>query len=195
MATTPPHPEPLTPDRVYAHALQIIDREGLDALSMRRLAAELGVEAASLYHHVAGKHAVLDGALALMRSEMKVSPAPSDDWKDTMEEIFLEYRRVLVAHPNMVLLAGRRTDHTSESGLVYLMDRGFSLDDAVEVMQSLVAFVVGFSLFGSLDIAKGEEGMPPAVAARMRDWRETTCRATVRAILDSFEGRRRPAPD
>jgi AcrR family transcriptional regulator len=180
---------------VYAHALRLIDREGLDALSMRRLAADLGVEAASLYHHVDGKQAVLDGALALMRSEMRVSPAPSGSWKDDLEEVFLEYRRVLAAHPNMVLLAGRRTDQASESGVVYLMDRGFSLDDAVEAIQSLVAFVVGFSLFGSLDIAKGEEGLPPAIAARMADWRETTCRATVRAILDAFEGRRRPAPD
>jgi len=127
----------LSADLLYERALAIIDEKGFEALSMRRLASDLGVEAASLYHHVPNKQALLDGALALMRSEMQVSPESSGEWIEDMEEVFVEYRRVLAAHPNMVLLAGRRLDNGTENGIAYLMDAGFTLDDAVELMQSL----------------------------------------------------------
>lgn len=183
----------LSADLLYERALAIIDEKGFEALSMRRLASDLGVEAASLYHHVPNKQALLDGALALMRSEMQVSPESSGGWIEDMEEVFVEYRRVLAAHPNMVLLAGRRLDNGTENGIAYLMDAGFTLDDAVELMQSLASFVVGFSMFSSLDIDKGDLGLSTELAARMRDWRDDTCRRTLRLLLESFESRLDPS--
>ena len=61
---------PVTKDLLFRRALAIVDAEGLSALTMRRLAADLGVEAASLYHHVPNKQAVLDGAVSVMREDM-----------------------------------------------------------------------------------------------------------------------------
>jgi len=73
---------PLTKDELFAAALTIADTEGLEALSMRRLAAEVGVEAASLYHHLPNKDALLDGILVRMRSEMRLPDPLPQDWKD-----------------------------------------------------------------------------------------------------------------
>lgn len=71
------------------------------------------------------------------------------------------------------------------------MSIGFSLDDAVELMQTLVALAVGFALFGAPGAIQGVRGLPPEVAERMGDWREETSARTARLILDSLEDRRR----
>ena len=78
-----------------------------------------------------------------------------------------------------------------EDGLAYLISIGFTLDDAVEMMQSLVALAVGFAMFSVPRAPKGERGLPPEMAARMADWREDTCRSAGRLILESFAERRR----
>jgi len=181
----------LNPDLIFERALAIIDAEGLEALSMRRLAADLGVEAASLYHHVADKRALLDGVIARARSEMRVTADPASGWKPFLEEVFLEYRRLLLAHPNLIELAGWRLENGMEDGIAYLMSIGFGLDDAVELMQSLVALAVGFAVFGVPEAHKGGRGLPQEMAERMEDWREETCARMARLILDSFEERRR----
>jgi len=180
----------LNPDIIHKTALDIIDAEGLGALSMRRLASELGIEAASLYHHVADKQALLDGVIARARSEMRVTADPLAGWRPFLEEVFLEYRRLLLAHPNLIELAGWRLENGMEDGIAYLMSIGFGLDDAVELMQSLVALAVGFAIFGAPDAHKGSRGLPAPIADRMEDWREETCARTARLILDSFEERR-----
>src|SRR5688572_5528682 len=69
----------LTRERVLHAALQIVDSEGLDALSMRRLAAELGVQAMSLYSHLADKKALLDGLQEIVLRQMPPAP-PKGDW-------------------------------------------------------------------------------------------------------------------
>ncbi|MBW8485948.1 TetR/AcrR family transcriptional regulator [Actinomadura parmotrematis] len=77
---------PLSRRRVLRAAVAIADRDGLGALTMRRLAQELGVEAMSLYHHVASKEAVLDGVAELVLGEIVDAadgaggPDPRDDW-------------------------------------------------------------------------------------------------------------------
>lgn len=181
---------PLTPDLIFERALEIVDADGLDALTMRRLASGLGVEAASLYHHIAGKQALIDGVIGRMRSEMRVTGDPAGDWKEFLEEVFVEYRRVLTAHPNMMGLAGWRLENGMEDGLAFLIGIGFNLDDAVEVMQSLVALAFGFALFSIPGTPRGERGLPPEMAERMGDWREETCRRMERIILESFEIRK-----
>jgi TetR/AcrR family transcriptional regulator, tetracycline repressor protein len=183
---------PLTPDLIFERALEIIDADGLEALSMRRLAFDLGVEAASLYHHIADKEALIDGVIGCMRSEMQVTGDPTGDWKEFLEEVLVEYRRVLTAHPNMMGLAGWRLENGMEDGLVFLMEIGFDLDDAVELMQSLVALAFGFALFSVPTIPPGERGLSREMAQRMGDWREDTCRKMARIIMESFEPLREP---
>jgi AcrR family transcriptional regulator len=180
---------PLTPDLIFERALAIVDAEGLEALSMRRLASDLGVEAASLYHHITDKQALLDGVIARARAEMRVTVDPSVGWAPFLEEVFIEYRRLLVAHPNLMGLAGWRLENGMEDGLAYLVAVGFSLDDAVELMQSLVAIAVGFAMFSAPRAQLWNRGLPPEAVVRMADWREETCRAAARVILESFAPR------
>ena len=182
---------PLTPDAIFERALQILDAEGLEALSMRRLASDLGVEAASLYHHVASKQALLDGVIARARTEMNVTADPYGDWRAFLDEVFAEYRRLLIAHPNLMSLAGWRLENGMEDGLAYLVSIGFELDDAVELLQSMTALAVGFAMFSTGGAPRGERGLQPEVAARMGDWREETCLRAGRLVMDAFSERRR----
>ncbi|MCA0294131.1 MAG: TetR/AcrR family transcriptional regulator [Actinobacteria bacterium] len=189
MPTSKHRTQPLTTDELFDRALAIADSEGLEALTMRRLAAEVGVEAASLYHHLPNKDALLDGVVIRMRSEIRIpSPVPTD-WKELMLQIFAEYRRVIAAHPNLTPLAGRRveTDPADGGGLVFLTTLGFTNDDAVELWQSLIAFVVGFSVFSSAYIESDTSDLPSSLATRMTDWRDETCIRTLRAIIDTYD--------
>lgn len=177
----------LTKAVLFETALSIVDAEGLDALTMRRLASQLGVEAASLYHHVPNKEALLDGVITTMRAEIHVpDPIPSD-WRDLMEAIFGEYGRVLTAHPNLVSLAGRRVETDPDSGLVFLTQLGFSDDTAVELWQSMIACTVGFAIFSSAYAESDTWDLPDRLALRMTDWRNETRAKTLRAIIDAYD--------
>lgn len=193
MPTSRKRATPLTTAELFDRALALADRDGLEALTMRRLAAEVGVEAASLYHHLPNKDALLDGVVVRMRSEIRVPDPIPTDWKELMLQIFAEYRRVIAAHPNLTPLAGRRveTDPGDGGGLVYLTVLGFDDDDAVELWQSLIAFVVGFSIFSSEYAETDVSDLPPGLATRMTDWRDETCVRTLRAIIDAYDGHRR----
>ena len=178
--------QPLTRDELLDAALGIVDSEGLAALTMRRLAAAVGVEAMSLYYHVPHKEALLDGVVERMRSEMRLPETAPDDWADALEAVFVEYRRVLAAHPNMLPLAARRTDRVGASGLLYLIDQGVAPDEAVELYQSLVAFTVGYSVLSSPLVETAWAGLPEALVERLRDWREGTFRRTLRIVMDGY---------
>lgn len=187
--------QPLTRQLLFERALAIVDSEGLDALTMRRLAGELGVQAPSLYNHVSGKDDLLDGALRVMRAQFRPpSPAPRD-WKLLMAAIFTEYRRVLSAHPNMMPLAGRRLPGESDSGLEYLTSLGFSVDEAVEMWQSLLALTAGFSLFASGRAATDARGLSAPLQERATQWRDETFQRALLAVIDRYaQGRTGPVP-
>jgi TetR/AcrR family transcriptional regulator, tetracycline repressor protein len=177
---------PLTRAELLDAALGIVDAEGLDALTMRRLADAVGVEAMSLYHHVPSKDALLNWTVERMRSEMRLPEPLPDGWAGVLEAIFVEYRRVLAAHPNMLPLATRRTDLAETSGLQYLIDQGIAPDDAVEMYQSLVAFTIGYSVLGSPLVETAWAGLPATVAARLRELRDGTFRRTLRIVMDGY---------
>ena len=185
---------PLTKSELFDTALAIADADGLEALTMRRLAAEVGVEAASLYHHIPNKGALLDGILVRMRSEMRLPDPIPEDWKDLMESIWSEYSRLLSAHPNLVSLAGRRVESDPDSGLVFLTQLGFSNDDAVELWQSMMAYTVGFAMFSSAYAKSDTWDLPGGLASRMSEWRDETCTKTIRMILQSYDAPRRESP-
>ncbi len=187
MAVTRPRRErPLTRQELLDAALGIVDTEGLAALTMRRLADAVGVEAMSLYHHVPSKDALLDWTVERMRGEMRLPEPLPDAWAGVLEAIFVEYRRVLTAHPNMVPLAARRTSDAGTSGLQYLIDQGVAPDDAVELYQSLVAFTVGYSMLSSSYVETSWAGLPGELIERLRDWREGTFRRSLRIVIDGY---------
>lgn len=177
--------QPLTREEILDAALRIVDSDGLDALTMRRLGSDLGVDPMMIYRHVPNKEALLDLTVERMRSKMALADLPEQP-AQMLEAIFAEYRRVLAAHPNMLPLATRRTDAAKPSGLQYLLDQGLALDDAVELYQSLAAFTVGFALLGSPVVDSQWAGIPEEPAERLRDWRDATFRRTLRAIMTGY---------
>jgi AcrR family transcriptional regulator len=89
---------PLNRERVLRAAIALADEQGLTALTMRRLAQQLGVEAMSLYHHVPGKDRLLEGMLELVTEEMTVA-RPGGDWKAELRASALSAHEVLGRHP------------------------------------------------------------------------------------------------
>ena len=93
----------LTRDRILGVALDLVDRRGLDALSMRELGRALGVEAMSLYHHFPNKAALLDGVHDRVLSEIDLSER-AGAWEEDFRRAAHSYWRVLVAHPKVIPL-------------------------------------------------------------------------------------------
>lgn len=148
---------PLSRRRVLRAAVDIADADGLAALTMRRLAAGLGVEAMSLYHHVANKEAVLDGALGVVVGELLDAvgrvdaPAPGDDWRGALRARILAARAVLLRHPWAPRVLETRTGTSPEiigyydGVLGILRAGGFSYDLAHHALHALGSRVLGFS--------------------------------------------------
>lgn len=143
--------DPLTRDRVLRAAVEVVDREGLEALSMRRLGQELGVEAMSLYRYVPSKADLLDGIHEAILAEVVV-PRGARDWRKTARGYARAFRSALVAHPNALSLFATRPAVTSaslrhvEAGFALLRSAGFDIGYAVSAFQVLVSFIVGHTL-------------------------------------------------
>src|SRR5258706_5684902 len=105
----------LSRERVLEAALQIVDREGLEAISMRRLGDALGVEAMSLYNHVPNKAAVLDGVFERVLAELPVLKPGRKSWRAVLKAQALALRDVLAAHPNALPLFATRPAVTEAS--------------------------------------------------------------------------------
>ncbi|MER7010851.1 TetR/AcrR family transcriptional regulator C-terminal domain-containing protein [Saccharopolyspora sp. NPDC000359] len=138
----------LTRQDVLGAALALVDREGLKVLSMRRLGAELGVEAMTLYHHVANKDALLDGLVEQLLAE--VAPrGSSGSWQADLRNYAHDLREALLAHPNTIPLVASRPAVTArnldfvEGVLGTLHDAGFPLEVGLDVLFSLAGFVLG----------------------------------------------------
>ncbi|MCU7727076.1 TetR/AcrR family transcriptional regulator C-terminal domain-containing protein [Actinoplanes sp. KI2] len=96
-------------ERALTAAVALVDAEGLKALTMRRLAAELGVEAMSLYYHLPGKQGLLDGLAESVIGE--IAAAVGDDereWRDRLRHRFLRAREVMLRHPWAPAVLGSR---------------------------------------------------------------------------------------
>src|SRR3954469_2681663 len=99
--------EPLTRERVIEAALGVMDAEGLEAVTMRRIGRELGVEAMSLYNHVEDKAAILDGICEVVMAEFAF-PKESADWRQLVRSGARAWRDMLRAHPNVIALFAER---------------------------------------------------------------------------------------
>lgn len=157
--------EPLTRERILRAALDVVDKDGLDALSMRRVGEELGVEAMSLYNHVANKRAMLDGVFEAVLKELPPAKRRST-WRATLKERGLALRAVLGGHPNALPLFATRAAVTPpaiadlEGVLALLHDAGFRADDALRTLQVLLAFVVGHTIASHGTRRPDEESLP-----------------------------------
>lgn len=178
-----PRDHPLTREEILAAALAMIDAEGPDALSMRKLARALGVEAMTLYHHFANKDAILDGVVALVFAEMRMPEPLPEGWMTLSEEMFVAFRRVLVEHPATIGLLARRPLNTEDSAdfveapLSVLARSGLPAERIGQLYQSLVAYA-----FGHAFIASDRPVAPPDSALRTDAERYPAARAAGPAV-------------
>ena len=142
--------KPLSRDRVLRAALALADEEGLAGLTMRRLGQELGVEAMSLYNHVAEKDDILDGLVDLVFGEIEV-PCESG-WKSAMRDRAISARDALAHHRWAIgLMESRRNAGAAnlahhDSVLRCLRQAGFSVELAAHAYSALDSYIYGFAL-------------------------------------------------
>ena len=146
--------ERLSREAILTAALRIVDDEGIDALTMRRLAATLQVNPMSLYHHLPNKAAVLAGLAELVFAGLEY-PDPGDavPWDEQVKDAARAYRNALRAHPNLALQVLSDTSAVSEVVVLTVepfyraLDRaGLTPRQIFEAANTLVDFIHGFSL-------------------------------------------------
>jgi AcrR family transcriptional regulator len=143
--------EPLTRERVLGAAMTLADREGIEALTIRALAAELGARPMSLYHYVAGKEALLDAMVDRVFDEIALPPADLD-WRAAVRQRCVAAREVLVRHPWAVPLLESRTSPgpitlAHHDGMLATFFRaGFSLPVTAHAYAILDSYVYGFAI-------------------------------------------------
>jgi len=147
----------VTREVVLATALELIDLDGVDRLSMRRLAAALGRDPMILYRHAANKAALLDGVAETVLVQLKVDPT-DPDWAGQLRSVARDYRRLALAHPNVVPLLVTRplatplglrppgTLRPLEDVLKLLIGAGFSGPDALHIYRAVFGFLHGHVL-------------------------------------------------
>ena len=158
---TPTPRLPLTRDRVLRAAVDLADRDGLEALTMRRLAGALGVEAMSLYHHVANKDALLGGMVELVVEEFALPP-PEVEWTEALRLTATSTHDSLIRHAwaAPLLLSGpsispARLRHM-DAILGTLRRGGLSADQTDHAYHALDSHIMGYTLW-QVGIAAGME--------------------------------------
>jgi len=142
--------EPLSAERVLRAALVVADAGGTEALTMRRIGQELGVEAMSLYKHVANKDAILDGIVDLVVGEI-ARPVPGD-WKAAMRSRGISAHAVLLRHPWACPLLMSRPNvgpamlRYVDSTLGTLRQAGFPIDLADHAWNAMDSHIYGYTL-------------------------------------------------
>jgi AcrR family transcriptional regulator len=142
--------EALSRDRVLSEAVRLADASGLESLSMRRLGDALGVEAMSLYHHVANKSDLLDGMVDHIFGEIDFAVAADTPWNEALRAQAISARDVLTRHQWAIGLLDTRSspgpttmDHF-ETSLRCLRTAGFSVELAVRAYGVIYGYVYGY---------------------------------------------------
>jgi AcrR family transcriptional regulator len=141
---------PLSKERVLRAAVVLADTGGVEALSMRKLAQTLGVEAMSLYNHVRNKQDILDGIVDVVVGEIEVCPSGAD-WKATLRQQVISARSVLLRHPWAPPVIESRTGMSPAmvgymNGVIGLLrEGGFSIKLAHHAIHVLGSRVLGFT--------------------------------------------------
>lgn len=160
----------LSREQVLGAALAVLRSDGLDAVTMRRIAAELEVAPNALYSHVPDKAALLDGLLDLVLAEVRLPERGG--WRARVEAMLTDARRVLLEHPDLIpsFLARQTTEsehalRLGEAVLAQLARGGIEGEQAVRALQVLLVHTIGSAAF---DAPRRRDPDPVARAARAR---------------------------
>ncbi len=142
---------PLNRDRVLRAALALADKGGLETLTMRKLGQKLGVEAMSLYNHVANKDDLIDGMVDLVFGEIAL-PGAGSDWKTAMRERAIAVRDALLRHRWAIgLMESRRNAGPAnlrhhDAVIGSLRAAGFDMAMAAHIYPLLDSYIYGFAM-------------------------------------------------
>jgi AcrR family transcriptional regulator len=167
---------------VLTTAVAFADRHGLEALSMRKLAEELGAGAMSLYHYVPNKEQLVDGMVDIVFGE--IEPPPTGvDWRTAMRKRAISTREALGRHRWAVgLMEGRASHGPANLGLHdavlgCLREAGFSLEMTVHAYSVLDAYIYGFALQETDISSESAEDFAAEAQRQMREYE---------AVLDRY---------
>jgi AcrR family transcriptional regulator len=144
--------DPISRDAIVAAAIRLLDAEGLDALSMRRIADQLGTGAASLYWHVGSKDGLLDLVFEQVIGEVAVPDPEPDRWREQIKDVARSQRAISLRHPYIVRISigripmGPNALRYSERVLAILRAAGLPPRLAVQGSHLLIATINGFTL-------------------------------------------------
>lgn len=176
----------LTPQTVVEGALALADAEGLEAVTIRRLAKELGVTPMALYWHFRSKDELLEGVAARIFEEVDLSVDASATWQEQLRALLGSMVSVLQAHPSTAILLSTRTAssegslRTTEVALDILRRGGFSPTEATQVARHALSTVT--------NLVSGE----PGVVAREKSGKLIETRQHARLFLESLPPERYP---
>ncbi len=161
--------EKLSRERVIQTAIALANREGLERLTLRRLATELGVGTMSLYTYTADKAALLDSMTEALVAEL-VASTPSDDWREILLESARALRRFYREHPRLLPLLLRPMSSVAslsvfERAIGKMMEDGFSAEQGLYGFRAVAGFAIGYLLLESTFF--GGEGGSPADRHRL----------------------------
>jgi AcrR family transcriptional regulator len=204
----------LTPDRISDAALELIEEVGLESFSMRGLAARLGVEPMSLYHHVPNKAHLLDAVLARICAELTV-PADDRPWRDRVRDACLDYRAVCLRYPRFAqwFLVHRMNTPPALAYIEKLVQlffaEGFGAEESARSFRLMGYYMMGAVLDETAGYANGPTAAEPvplseqkriapgliAIAPFFQEAeREATFVRGLDLLLDGFERRRKKPP-
>ena len=142
---------PLSPERIRAAALALVDADGVDALSMRRLAAALDVDPMSIYHHVPNKQALLQSVYERVLEELPVPRVTSHGWQHALRDLARRFYRLARRHPQVLpgLIASRwGTRHEREIHAAIdelLAAEGFAAPDRARIVGAIYTYATGLA--------------------------------------------------
>ncbi|MPZ88128.1 MAG: TetR family transcriptional regulator, partial [Nitriliruptorales bacterium] len=154
-------------------ALRYIDTHGLDALSMHKLGAELGVKGMSLYNHVARKDDLLDGVVELLWSEAESAAPATPDWREGLRSFAHALRDVVRRHPNAAALITSQQVmpepalRAVQAHITSATDRGIPEERAYALLRTITSYALGSAL-AEVSWGLGAPGCAPAVSDLLR---------------------------
>jgi AcrR family transcriptional regulator len=183
--------EALTKERVVKIALDLVDRDGIAKLSMRKLGAELGVDPMAVYHYIPNKAALLDGLIEAVMNELGVAPLRDADESvaDWLVRVFHLFWDNLRAHPQVLTVMATRP-MTGDSGmrsaeriLTELQGIGLSTEEAMFALMSMTTNTIAMAL---AEASRNPENMDPMVLQKVRDYYQSLPADEFPLILESL---------
>ena len=182
---------PLSKERVLRAAVALAARDGIESLTMRKLAAELGVGAMTLYHYVPNKDELIEGMVELVFSEIEL-PSTDVDWKSAMRQRAASTRNALNRHRWAVGLMesnpmpGPQSLRVHDAVLGCLREAGFSIEMTIQAYSVLDAYIYGFALQEKTVPFDSAASAAAVATEQVREFAEVAEEQHSAALVDEF---------